>query len=122
MRWQGLACGAVEITYELEHMRPVTLSVTLKEPSAAADGIRPLVLAHLLPRIEGVVVELGLRAQALGKVAGKQLGLFEGRGRDQRLEQLARVLEGRMGGPVLHHVEWLAPGHLEERTFTLARV
>lgn len=121
LRWHGLYCAAVEVSYQSEHLRPATITVVLKEPTAAAPGIRPLVATHLLPRIEGPVIELGLRAHKLAKLAGKQLSLFEGRLKDERLSRLAQVLEARMGSPMLYHVEWLASSHLEEDRFALTR-
>jgi len=121
LRWHGLYCAAVEVTYQSEHFRPVTMTVTLKEPTAAAASILPLVATHLRPRIEGPVIELALQAQQLAKWAGKQLSLFDGHQKDERLSRLAQVLETRMGSPMLYHVEWLAASHLEENRFALTR-
>jgi hypothetical protein len=81
-----------------------------------------LLSARLADKLDGPVVELGLKAACLVPLRGKQLAMFELRERHERLRRLAQEIEVRMGQPMLLRVEALGASVLPERRFEFVPV
>jgi len=120
LRREGWSSARLQVRWQVEARPEATRAVSLKEPSAAAADLLSAVRRVLPEVLEGPVVELGVRAEALAPQAGKQLTLFQKRKASQRLAQVGADLQKRLGQAVLYQVQTLGPSHLEERTFALA--
>ncbi|NLE75498.1 MAG: hypothetical protein GX605_01940 [Chloroflexi bacterium] len=120
LRRDGWSSARLRVSWRVEARAEEAREMSLKEPSALAADLLGAARRCLPEAMEGPVVELGVRAEALAPQAGKQLTLFQKRKAGQRLAQVGAELQKRLGRAVLYQVQTLGPSHLEERTFALA--
>lgn len=118
LRREGWACVSLQVVWQVEGKAEEAREVALKEPTAATAAILAMARRCLEGAVTGPVAEVRLQARAPAPESGKQISLFEGRQRSTRLERVAAELQQRLGKAAICRVQPLAPGHLEERTYT----
>ncbi len=106
LRREGWSSARLQVRWQVEARPESTREMSLKEPSALAADLLSVARRCLPEAMEGPVVELGVRAEALAPQAGKQLTLFQKRKAGQRLAQvgaelLLETLPGYLQGSII---------------------